>query len=395
MSDQFQEVSSKGWLARIGESIKGLLFGGLLFLGAFPLLWWNEGRAVQTYKSLQEGRGALVSVTADRVDPTNESRLVHLSGHAAPAGTLTDPVFGVTEPAIRLRREAKTYQWVEEKKSETRKKLGGGEETVTTYSYSKDWRDSKIDSADFKEPSGHENPGSLAVESSSWQASDVRVGAFQLSDGLIGGIRGAVDVPASQETIKAITGNLKDRTRLHGNELYIGRDPASPAVGDVRIAFTKVPPGDVSVIGKQTAGRLGPYQTMAGDALEMIQTGIAPADAMFASAEQANTLLTWALRLGGFLLMAFGIALLLRPIRVLADVVPLFGTIVGMGLGLIAFGVAAPLSLMTIALAWVAHRPVLGISLILVACAIFGWLVARVLQKRRASSGIGTAMRTS
>jgi len=54
----FQKSRTR-WFSRIGESIKGLLFGGVLFLGSFPLIWWNEGRAVQTYESLQEGRGAL------------------------------------------------------------------------------------------------------------------------------------------------------------------------------------------------------------------------------------------------------------------------------------------------------------------------------------------------
>ena len=59
MVDEFTEVTTKGWLERIGESIKGVVAGLVLFLGAFPLLWWNEGRSVQTYKSLQEGRGVL------------------------------------------------------------------------------------------------------------------------------------------------------------------------------------------------------------------------------------------------------------------------------------------------------------------------------------------------
>ncbi len=388
MSDQFQVVSSKGWFARIGESIKGILFGGLMFLGAFPLLWWNEGRAVQTYKSLQEGRGAVVSVAADQVDPANETRLVHLSGAAVPQGTLSDPEFGIAAPAIRLTREAKTYQWVEHSKSETRKKIGGGEETLTTYSYSKDWRENRVDSSRFKQPAGHENPGSLVVESASFQASDVRVGGFQLSDGLIGGIRGAVDVPLTQDTIKGISGSLKGRTRVHGNELYIGRDPASPAVGDARILFRQVPQGDVSVIARQTGSRLGPYQTVAGDELEMIRAGIAPATAMFESAERANTVMTWVARLVGFLAMAFGLLMVLRPIRVLADVVPILGTVVGMGLGLVAFAVAAPLTLVTIALAWVAHRPVLAITLFLIAGVGLGMLAAKMIARRRTAPAL-------
>jgi len=154
-------------------------------------------------------------------------------------------------------------------------------------------------------------------------------------------------------------------------------------VGDARISFSKVPPGDVSVIAQQVGDHLGPYQTRAGDRIEKLETGIASAEAMFKGAERANTVMTWVLRLAGFLVMLFAMLLLLRPFRVLADVVPILGTLVGMGLGLVAFAVAAPLTLLTIAVAWIAHRPVVGIGLILVALAISGWVLVRLARKRR------------
>jgi hypothetical protein len=391
MSDQFTEVTSQGWLSRIGDSIKGLLFGGVLFLVAFPLLWWNEGRAVQTYKSLQEGRGAVVSVKVEAPEPANESRLVHVSGLASTQETLSDPLFLIKEQAIRLNRKAETYQWVEQKKSEKRSKLGGGEETVTTYTYSKDWRDTLVDSSNFKEPAGHANPPKLPFDSQSWQAQQVKVGGFQLSDGLTGSIRRSVEVAFTQQALNALPATVKAKARLQGSGLFIGGDPSTPAVGDVRISFSKVPPAEVSIIAQQTGARLGPYQTQAGDRLEMLESGVVSADMMFKGAEQANTMLTWILRCVGFLVMLFGLLMLLRPIRVLADVVPFFGTIVGMGLGLVAFAVAAPLTLATIAVAWVSHRPVLGITLILVALATFGWLLARFLKTRRAEPARATA----
>lgn len=68
---------------------------------------------------------------------------------------------------------------------------------------------------------------------------------------------------------------------------------------------------------------------------------------MFKRAERANTVMAWVLRFVGFLVMMFAMLMLLRPFRVLADVVPILGTLVGMGLGLVAFAVAAPLTLLT------------------------------------------------
>ncbi len=50
--------------------------------------------------------------------------------------------------------------------------------------------------------------------------------------------------------------------------------------------------------------------------------------------------------------------------------VPGAGTIVGAGAGIIAFLVAAPASLITIAIAWLFYRPLIGIILIVIAVAL-------------------------
>src|SRR5262245_51901613 len=156
MSDSVSEITSQSWLSRIAESIRSVLVGGLLFVVSFPLLFWNEGRAVRTAKSLEEGAVAVVSVPADSVDPARDGKLVHLSGEATAGSAVMDPDFGVSAPVLKLLRSVEMYQWQEEKKSEQRKKLGGGTETVTTYTYKKTWSDDRVDSSSFKEPSGHQ-----------------------------------------------------------------------------------------------------------------------------------------------------------------------------------------------------------------------------------------------
>ena len=95
--------------------------------------------------------------------------------------------------------------------------------------------------------------------------------------------------------------------------------------------------------------------------------GNVSADAMFAAAERENTMFAWLLRLVGFIMMAAGAGMVLAPIGVLADVLPIFGRIVRLGTGLAAFLVAAVLSTVTIAIAWIAVRPLLGLGLLVVA----------------------------
>ena len=385
MSDEVVEVTEQGWLSRIMDSIKGVLVGLLLFVIAFPLLWWNEGRAVQTYKSLKEGLGAVVEVVSDKVDKGNEKKLVHMSGLATTDETLKDSTFLIDAKAIRLERDVEMYQWVEKVKTKKKKKVGGKEETVKTYSYATEWKSSPVDSSSFKKPKGHSNPGDFPYDAETWTAGTVTLGAFNLSPGLKGSITKSVEVPFTEEQYGKLPRMLKKKSQVHGKMLYIGDDPADPKVGDVKVTFAKVPPADVSIIAQQIGDTFQPYQTEAGDKLEMLNMGTVGSKLMFAKAEEANVMMTWILRLVGFILMLIGLGMIFKPIAVVADVVPLVGDILRMGFGLVSFAIALPLTLLTIALAWLFYRPVLSIILLVVAVGIIVG-IKMLASKRKAAA---------
>lgn len=122
--DQFTDVSHEGGLSRIGSSFGAAIFGVVLFLASFPLLWWNEGRAVDRMRDLEEGQAAAVSVQSDRVDAGNEGKLVHTTGTATTDEELADEALGVKAVGLRLRRSVEMFQWEEEKHTKTRKKVG-------------------------------------------------------------------------------------------------------------------------------------------------------------------------------------------------------------------------------------------------------------------------------
>ena len=186
MSDSFSEVTSQSWFERISGAIKGVLLGIVLFIISFPLLWWNEGRAVHTAKGLQEAGGSVASVSADKVDPALDKKLVHLTAKATTDETLSDPEFSVSLPAIKLQRKVEMYQWIEKESSETVKKMGGGSEKKTTWSYDKGWSDKLIDSNKFKNKAEeHANPESMRYASNNQTCKIVSFGVFTLSPGLI------------------------------------------------------------------------------------------------------------------------------------------------------------------------------------------------------------------
>ena len=81
--------------------------------------------------------------------------------------------------------------------------------------------------------------------------------------------------------------------------------------------------------------------------------------------------------------MLTGLKMVFGPLGVLADVLPFLGSLVRMGTGLLSFLIALPCSLVTIAIAWIVYRPVLGIILLVIAV---GSIVLLFMKRKPASA---------
>ena len=362
--DSYTEISSQSWFSRLGGAIKGIVFGLIIFIVAFPLLFWNEGRAVKRYKALKEGAGVVISVAEDKVDAANEGKLVHVTGLATTEEVLEDREFGISANAIKLKRVAQMYQWKETKKTKKKKKTGGSTTTKTTYSYQKVWSDKIINSSTFKKLEGHTNPGSMAYTGRQSVAKDVTLGAFNLSRTLLGKINQFDDVDI-HGSVSQLSASLQGKVKTHGNSYYIGENPESPEIGDIQITFKIVKPMEVSIISKQIGETFEPYNSQAGGQIELLQVGTFSPENMFESAKRQNSVMTWILRLVGFALMLLGLGLVFNPLSVFTDIIPFLGSIVGAGVWLVAFLLAMALSLLTISVAWIVCRPLLGILLLI------------------------------
>jgi Transmembrane protein 43 len=369
MSDQFREVTTKSWFSRIMGSFIGVLVGILLFIGAFPLIFWNEGRSVDRIKTLGEGRAGVVELSADQIDNAHQGGLIHLSGLATTDDVLKDSLFGVEENALKLNRTVEMYQWEETSESKTTKNLGGSETTETVYSYIKTWSQNRINSSNFKKQFGHENPSLPTYGSEEFTASKITVGAFALGDAFVGQISGAENYPLSQKNLDAVDPSLRSSFKLSGSTYFNG-NPTSPQVGAVRVSYKIVRPMTISVVGKQDDATLQPYATKNGE-IDLLQNGTVSASDMFASAEAENKIVTWLIRLAGFIIMWFGLALIMGPLSVIGSVIPLVGSVLGAGTGFIAFVLALVLSVVTAAVAWIVFRPLIGGALLLLAVLFF------------------------
>lgn len=384
MSDEYTETSHQGGLSRIGNSFVGVLFGLLLFGGSFVLLFWNEGRAVRRARDLAEGARNVVTVEADRVDPAHEGKLVHITAEARTEEILTDPDFGISANALALRREVEMYQWKEKKETERRKTAGGGETRTTRYTYRKVWSNNVIDSGRFRHPQGHENPGSKPFPDTSTYAERITAGAFTLSPSLVRRISHFEPARLSQETLNKVPAGTRERLKLSGESYYLGDDPSSPQIGDVRISFAVAPPGPVSLVARQKGSSFEPYITSAGNPIEFLYAGRLTAQEIFAKEVQKNTILTWVLRGAGALAMWMGLMMIAGPLTALGNIIPFFGNLLEAGLGVFAGLVTLVLSLITISIAWVAWRPLLAGCLLAGAAAALFLLRSTARRRHRA-----------
>lgn len=101
-----QKVTRISWFDRLKNSIAGIGFGILLVVGMTVGLFWNEGRAVQTQRSLDEGAGLVVSLAPEAVDPTHDGQIIHVTGPVTTGQPVSDDQFAVTTEGVRLVRSS-------------------------------------------------------------------------------------------------------------------------------------------------------------------------------------------------------------------------------------------------------------------------------------------------
>jgi hypothetical protein len=364
---------TKSWLSRIQESFTGLVFGLILTAGTVIGLFWNEGRAVTTTRSLDEGASLVVSVDAARVDPANGGKFVHVTGDLETSSPLLDDTFGVAATAVRMERRVEMFQWDENKETETNSNMGGSQTKTTRYTYERKWSSQPIDSSRFKQSATHSNPP-MRFKSSSLTADNATLGAFRPGRAALEKLRATTPLPVPSQQLPDLKTRHGSNVQINDGTIYFGADPANPRVGDLRITYRIMAPGPASFMGSQSGTDLTPYATKGGDRLLLVKPGILSADQMIQSAHSANAILTWILRAVCLLIMWLGFYLLLRPIVVLADVVPVLGSILGAGGAVVALMLTLIIAPVTIAVAWFWYRPLVSIAVLAAGFAMAYWV---------------------
>ncbi|MDR2825651.1 MAG: TMEM43 family protein [Deltaproteobacteria bacterium] len=420
----YTETKTTGFFQRIGSSFAGIGAGILLFLGASWWLYHNEGDYVYTGDAITEAQRAFVELPEiTKLDSSFEGKLVHATGMTATKDTLTDNIFGLQTVAVKLQRKAEYYQWTESSRTETRKKLGGGEEQVTTYTYSQAWVNSPVDSGAFKDQQYIGRNSVLAnIPEETIVAPNVTFGAYTLPQFLKNSISGDIplNVQLTDQKLAELTkyinptaaksgtsqpnsspwdqmpgyGRTDDavasQAGVHvlGNSVYLGITPASPRIGDVRVTFTEVKPAQISIVAKVIGNTFEQYRSSNGKTFSAFSMGSIGAEKIFADAHAGNSMMTWIVRIVGILLVITGLKMVMAPLSVLASVIPLLGSIVGAGTGIVAFLLGLAWSLIVIAISWLIFRPLIGGALVLVAMALVALLYKKGRNRKAAEAAL-------
>ena len=213
----------------------------------------------------------------------------------------------------------------------------------------------------------------MPLRSATFDGTDVKLGAYKVDPSVLNKLNAFSPLRADAPPPPGY--------QVSGDGFYRGQSPSQPAVGDVRVSFTAVPAQTVSIAAGEASGTLTAYRDTNGYTIALVQPGLVSAETMFHDEKKSESTLTWILRGAGFVAVLIGFICVARPLTMLFAVLPFLESMVGAGVFLVALTLAIPVTLITIAVAWIAHRPLIG-GLLLVA-GIGAMFALRQLHPRR------------
>ena len=360
-------------MKRLGNSFKGIFGGIVLIIIGIGLLWWNEGDSVKNIKAVAETRKEMIQITNDTINPNNEGKLVSTNGELKVIDSVVnDSVFNVSIATAKLTRTVEIFQWQEESKEDNNGKR--------TYSYTKVWSDTLIDSSKFNDQN-HSNPSTKPFASEAFLANNVQLGAFRLSNSQKNMLPTQNVIDLSSQTENTVGYNK------FGDYYTTSTDLNNPQIGDVRVSFHYNTSTEISILARQISDTFEDYTTKSGKTFNRVVDGIHSGDEIINMIEAENNLLKWILRGVGTLLIILGIGAVFGPIRTLASFVPILGSLVGAAVSIVALLLGLSISLIIIALAWIVYRPLIGIGLLVIVGGLL-FMLNKLRNKKKAENNI-------
>lgn len=349
MPDQFSETKTIGFGSRIAQSFKGVIFGLLLFFGSFAVLYWNEGRV-----DLSNIAKTAVPINAEATGASDiQGGILSASSTVNTQDVVSDDLFLKPGRYIALERVSEMYAWKEKKETRSKINTGGSENKETIYTYQKEWVRKPSPASEFKQSEGHVNPQKI-IEDKSVQARTATIGVYQFDPT-------SIQLPAFEPlSLRAENLTLSGKAILANDQyIFIPNNPnntlGNPEVGDMRVSYKVLTPEFAGTIfGALENNAIGPYVDKDNNVLFRLFAG--NREQSIATLHSEYTFTSWLWRGLGLLIMWAGLSLILDPLVIWMDVLPILGSIGKAVKGGMTFLVALVLSVVTILVSMVAHN---------------------------------------
>jgi hypothetical protein len=260
------------------------------------------------------------------------------------------------------------------------------------------------------------NPSRIPFESTTLSAESLVVGVFDASRHLSKVQANSPVQVASGKNLKLPGGSDHRMMKATvGDSAVYSCSASSPEIGCLRVRYSQSTATSASIVTRLGLGDAGRWKTRpwpapatwmcsstsASSNVDLFQEGKQEVDDLFNSAQASNTTSMYMWRAIGVFLTVLGVMLFLQPIQTVADLIdqfldwfkfiPLLGGIldffgnvvsgaVSCTIFLIALGIGLPSAFFVLALAWCVMRPLLGIPMLCVCVAAFGFTVKNMIS---------------
>lgn len=355
-------IGPNGCVSKFMSSIGAAMFGIVLFLASFWVIWSNEGRP-----NLAKLSADSIAISAQSVDAANEGKLVAAAGRlsGSPVG---DGLYIADGDYLQVSRSVEMFAWAEESESK--------DNGTKTYSYSQKWTSMPSDSSRFAQPAGHENP-KMTIESRVYKSANATLDAFSVN-------MSKLDLPSTQDLV--INENvLKPGSNVvHDSEyVFVGEGSlAAPKIGDMRISYNVVRNNiNVTVFGKQSGNSLDTYVFTKQDT-SIYRAFDGNREEALQELNLEHKIMGWILRIVSLLMLWMAICMILGPISAMFGAIPMLENFSSTIINFLAFIPALGLWIIAEIVAIIAHNPwLLALTALVFAGAGYG--IFRYMQSRK------------
>ena len=346
--DSYTKVTTKWYGSRIMDSIKGIIFWFILFIASFFVLWMNEWSV-----DLSEIAKTSTEVSSETINTANEWVFISITWEITSAEEIWDNLYLKPGNYISIYRDVEMFSWEESTETETKTNVWWSETTTTKYNYNKVWTSSPSNSSSFEISDWHNNPGK-ALDSTSNTVKKWNIWAFNLDTQ-------AIRLPGNSPIVLTKDNTILEDTNTGAIALinwYLFQWKGSisnPEVWDIRISYSALNDWtNITAMWKQTAENIRSFSDKDWNTIYRVFHGT--------RSEAISTLRTeylfmlWGLRILWFVLMWAWLSMLLWPISVLLDVLPIAWSLSRWIIWIITFVIAAILSIITIVISMIFHN---------------------------------------